>query len=217
MATPYRQVRLDSASSTQDAAREMLGEIPVVVMTPRQEAGRGRTGAEWWNAPRALAASVAFVPSGDDRRPFSLMAGIAAVRAIPEVRLKWPNDLLIDDRKCGGILVEVSEGSVVVGLGLNLWWPDAPEGVGVLYRDDPGPDRHAEIGSLWAAEFLRLVGEPGWPRDEYRHVCATLGWEIAWEPNGSGRAIDVAADGGLVVDVDGQVETLHAGRVRHVR
>jgi BirA family biotin operon repressor/biotin-[acetyl-CoA-carboxylase] ligase len=195
----------------------MLDEIPVVVIASSQEAGRGRTGVEWWNAPRALAVSVAYRPGPDDHRPFSLMAGVAGVRAVPDLRLKWPNDLLMADRKCGGILVEVSDGSAVVGLGMNLWWPDAPEGTGSLYNEDPGPDRHAEVGAFWAAEFLRLVGDSGWPRDEYRQVCATLGWEITWEPDGSGKAIDVAPDGGLVVDVGGQLETLHAGRVRHIR
>lgn len=217
MATPYRQVRLDSVLSTQDAAREMLAEVPVVVIAQSQDAGRGRTGAEWWNAPRSLAVSMALEIGRDDRRPFSLMAGVAAVRSVPELRLKWPNDLMIADRKCGGILVEVSDGVAVVGMGLNLWWPGVPDGAAGIYPDDPGPDRHAEIGALWAAEFLRIVDQPGWPRDEYRRRCSTLGWEITWEPKGSGKAIDVSVDGGLVVDVDGRLETLYAGRVRHIR
>ncbi len=208
---------MDSALSTQDAARDRLDGVPAVVIAASQEAGRGRTGAEWWTAPRALAVSVAFEPGSEDHRPFSLMAGVAAVRALPELRLKWPNDLLIYDRKCGGILVEVSEGVAVVGMGLNLWWPDVPDGAGALYREDPGADRHVEIGALWAAELLRLVYASGWPRDEYRRVCSTLGWKITWEPEGSGKAIDIATDGGLVVDVSGRIETLHAGRVRHIR
>lgn len=195
----------------------MLSEVPVVVVAPSQESGRGRTGAEWWNAPRALAVSVAFEIGPDDRRPFSLMAGVAAVRASPHLRLKWPNDLLIDDRKGGGILVEVSGGVAVVGTGINLWWPGAPNGAAAIYPLDPGPDRHAEVGALCAAEFLRLVELSGWPRDEYREVCSTLGREISWEPEGSGTAIDVSPDGGLLVDVEGRLETLYAGRVRHIR
>jgi BirA family transcriptional regulator, biotin operon repressor / biotin---[acetyl-CoA-carboxylase] ligase len=217
MATPYRQVRMDSTTSTQDAARQEFTDLPVVVIAAEQTAGRGRTGAEWWNAPRSLAVSVAFRPDAGDRRPFSLMAGVAAARAMPGVDLKWPNDVLVSDRKCGGILVEVSDSVVVAGMGVNLWWPDAPEGAAGLYDSDPGPDRHAEIGALWAAEFLGLLDKPGWPREEYRERCATLGWAITWEPDGSGRAVDVSPDGGLVVETANGLETLHAGRVRHVR
>ncbi|MFO7300349.1 MAG: biotin--[acetyl-CoA-carboxylase] ligase [Actinomycetes bacterium] len=217
MATPYMQVRMDSPASTQDEARARLRDVPVVVIAERQEAGRGRTGSEWWNAPRGLAVSVAFRRESADFRPFSLMAGVAAARAIPGVGLKWPNDIMVSDMKAGGILVELQDDVVVAGMGLNLWWPDAPEGAAALYDEDPGPERHAEIGALWAAEFLRIVGEPGWPRDEYRKHCVTLGWVITWEPEGEGRALDVAPDGGLVVETGLGVEVLHAGRVRHIR
>lgn len=217
MATPYRQVRLVSPTSTQDEALRRLEDVPIVVITDRQEAGRGRTGAEWLNAPRALAVSVAFRRESADMRPISLVAGVAAVRAMPELSLKWPNDLMLSDLKAGGILVEVHDDAVVVGMGLNLWWTDPPEGAIALYEEDPGPERHAEIGALWAAELLRLVDRPGWPRDEYRKHCTTLGWFITWEPEGSGRAIDVAPDGGLVVDTDEGEQILHAGRVRHIR
>ena len=62
-----------------------------------------------------------------------------------------------------------------------------------------------------------MVDAAGWPRDEYRQSCLTLGWAITWEPEGSGRAIDISHDGGLVVETPAGVETLHAGRVRHVR
>jgi len=128
MATPYRQVRLVSPQSTQDEALQRLDDVPVVVIAEKQEAGRGRTGSDWWNAPRGLAASVAFRKQSADLRPVSLIAGVAAVRALPELSLKWPNDLMHSDLKVGGILVEVHDDAVVTGLGMNLWWPDPPEG-----------------------------------------------------------------------------------------
>lgn len=217
MATPYRQVRLDSPTSTQDEARSRFDDFPIVVIAPSQTEGRGRTGSEWWNAPRALAVSIAFRSAPDEGRPLSLMAGVAAARAMETVLLKWPNDLLVGERKCGGILVEVSEGVAVAGMGVNLWWPNPPNGTAALYPEDPGPDRHAGIGALWAAEFLGILDADGWPLDEYRGRCATLGWRITWEPDGAGRAVDVAPDGGLVVETTGGLRTLHAGQVRHVR
>lgn len=217
MATPYRQLRIDSATSTQDVARDAHRDVPVLVITPVQTEGRGRSGARWVSAPRALAVSLAFTAASDDLRPFSLMAAVAAVRALGSPRLKWPNDLLVGEAKVGGILVERSEGLVVVGLGVNLWWPDSPSGMSGLHVDDPGTGEHAEAGALWGAHMVGLVGSAGWPADEYRTLCTTLGREITWEPDGTGRAVDVDEDGGLVVETAGGRRTLHSGGVGHLR
>lgn len=217
MATPYLQLRLDSVPSTQDRALEELEDVPVVVIAATQAAGRGRGGARWLNADRALAVSVAFHPHPGDTRPFSLMAGVAAARALEAISLKWPNDLLRGEAKVGGILVELRDGAAVAGMGLNLWWADAPAGMVGLYDEDPGPDRHAELGALWAAELMHLIDGEGWPIDEYRRLCATLGREITWEPEGAGKALDVAEDGALLVEADGQVRPLYSGEVSHLR
>lgn len=218
MATPYLVYRVEEVASTQDEARERLDGLPVLVVAARQTAGRGRGGAEWRNAPRALAASVVFQAEAGDVRPFSLMAGVAAVRALPDgIGLKWPNDVMRGGEKAGGILVERSERVVVVGFGLNLWWPDAPAGVTAVFDQDPGPGRHAELGGLWAAELFRLVAARDWPHSEYVEACITLGREITWEPDGAGRAVDISPQGGLVVEAEGGRTTLVSGATHHVR
>ena len=102
-------------------------------------------------------------------------------------------------------------------MGLNLWWPAPPTGMVGLYDDDPGPDLHAELGALWAAELMRLVDAESWPIDEYRSLCTTLGRHITWEPGGAGTAVDVAEDGALLVEVDGGVRPLYSGEVSHLR
>jgi len=218
LATPYWQLRRDEVPSTQDVARSQLETIPVVVLAAGQTAGRGRSGAEWITAPRAVAASTAFRARPGEDRPVSLMAGVAARRALgPTVGLKWPNDLEISEAKIGGILVEQSDGVVVVGWGVNLWWPHPPDGVGAYLDEDPGPQRHAEIGALWAAELLSLLRTEGWPIDEYRQACVTLGRDIAWEPEGSGKAVDVSGSGALVIDDGAGRREIHSGVVRHIR
>lgn len=217
MATPYLQIRRDEVASTQDLARSELGDLPIVVIAQRQTAGRGRSGAEWLNATRALAVSLALRVEARDTRPFSLMAGVAAGRVLESIYLKWPNDLLVGTEKAGGILVERSEGVMAVGVGLNLWWPDRPAGFGQVYPEDPGLQAHAEIAGLWAAEMMRIVDGPGWPADEYRSLCVTIGLGVSWDPEGSGRAIGVDDDGGLIVDTGGATRTLVAGAISHVR
>ena len=215
MATPYLQLWLEEVPSTQDRARAELDRLPVAVIASRQTAGRGRSGAAWLTAPRALAVSVAFRPDGDPR-PYSLMAGVAAGRILEGATLKWPNDIMRGELKVGGILVERSS-EVVVGLGLNLWWPEPPAGVVALRDDDPGPDLHQSIGGLWVAEMMALVEVGGWPRDEYRSRCVTLGREITWEPAGRGRAVDIGDEGELVVEIEGRLETITSGAIHHVR
>jgi len=217
MATPYLQLRREEVPSTQDLARAELDRLPVVVISERQTEGRGRTGSTWMTAPRALAVSVAFHVAAEDGRPLSLMAGIAAVRAMSGTLLKWPNDLVVEDLKIGGILVERSDAVVVAGIGVNLWWPDSPEGIGALREVDPGPTAHAEIGALWAAELIHLLDGDGWPQDEYREVCVTLGRQITWEPDGAGVAVDISSAGELIVEREGDRHVLGSGAIRHVR
>ena len=216
MATPYFQIKQDTVASTQDVAREELGDLPVLVLARRQTAGRGRGGDRWLTADRAGAASLALRLEREDSRPFSLMAGIAAIRATEGTTLKWPNDVLVRESKVGGILVERKDDVVVIGLGLNLYWPEAPEDMGALHEDDPGEDRYAEVGALWGAELMRLIDD-GWPIEEYRDACVTLGREVTWEPGGTGRAVDVAEDGGLVVETESGLETIYSGVVQHLR
>ncbi len=216
MATPYLQLWEEEVASTQDRARSELVDLPVMVAAQRQTAGRGRSGAVWDSAPRALAVSLAFRPNADDQRPFSLMAGVAASRCLHGVGLKWPNDLMLGDLKAGGILVERSA-EVVVGMGINLWWPNPPDGVGALHETDPGADLHSQIAGLWTAELMQLIEAEGWPIEEYRSLCTTLGRDITWEPDGWGSAADVTADGGLVVEAGGIRQTLTSGAIRHVR
>ncbi len=218
MATPYLQTITEEVVSTQDLARSDLGPLPQVVIASAQTGGRGRSRAEWWNADRALAVSVAWRSSGSDVRPFSLMAGVAAIRVAPAaLELKWPNDVMdAEGGKVGGILVEESTGILVAGLGLNLYWERAPDGAAALFDDDPGADRYKEIGALWAAELMRLVSVEGWPIDDYRRNCRTLGRDITWEPNGMGRAADVNDAGALLVETQSGLQEIHAGEIRHV-
>jgi BirA family biotin operon repressor/biotin-[acetyl-CoA-carboxylase] ligase len=210
-------MRLEEVPSTQDVAREHIDDLPLLVIAASQTRGRGRSGAGWLNADRALAVSLAFHHEAGDNRPFSLMAGVAAVMASSADGLKWPNDLLKGETKVGGILTERRDGTTVIGLGLNLWWPGAPPNARAIFSADPGGDAHAEIAALWGAELMQMLEGPSWPLDRYRSLCSTLGQWITWEPDGTGLAIDIDPSGGLIVDVEGRRQSILAGEVRHVR
>lgn len=217
---------MDSVPSTQDVARAAFldAQHPVLVTAQRQEGGRGRTGAAWIHAPRAVAASLAFsMPWPLDRTgPIPLLAGLAMRDALAaagaDVRVKWPNDLVdAEGDKIGGILSELADGVVVVGAGVNLFFPDAPDGMAGLFDQDPGQGMATTIARSWADHLLDAVESgPEWDRDAYRDASMLLGEVITWE-GGSGSAVDIAEDGALIVAVGSERHELRSGDVRLVR
>ena len=95
--------------------------IGSVVVAEHQTAGRGRLDRRW-EAPAGTALLASFVVAPHPL--LSLAAGVAVAEACgAQARLKWPNDLLMDSRKAGGILVEMSATKAVVSVGINLTGP----------------------------------------------------------------------------------------------
>ena len=222
MATPLTVVHLERVGSTQDEAGARFAGDPVLVTAQGQDRGRGRTGSSWLDADRAIAASLAFDPGWEpDRMPIiTLVAGLAALDVLPErVGLKWPNDVVVDEGKVGGILVEAGEGRIVAGLGLNVAWLEPPEGAAALYESDPGPEPGRRLAEHWAEALVARAarGPDAWGRDEYLDRCRTLGRRITWEPDGEGEAVDVDESGRLLVRSGETMVALDSGVVRDVR
>ena len=221
MATSPLAVHLGTTASTQDDARRLFEGEPVVVTAARQTAGRGRSGARWIDADRALAASLAFRPRWPEAAwgRIPLVAGLAAVDVLAGVDLKWPNDVVRRGDKVAGILSEAADGVVVVGMGVNLWWRRPLPGAASLWDEDRGIDEARALGEAWASRLTeRLVDGPDdWGRDEYQRHCTLIGEEISWEPDGRGIATGVDAFGRLIAEVDGELVALDSGEVRVVR
>jgi BirA family biotin operon repressor/biotin-[acetyl-CoA-carboxylase] ligase len=122
---PYRYE--DECESTQLLLLD--SELPegAVAVTEHQTGGRGRHGRRWIAPPgSSLLFSVLLRPPLERRVPqVSLVAALAVAEAIDEAtgahaQLKWPNDVLIDERKVAGILAELRRPAVVVGIGVNV-------------------------------------------------------------------------------------------------
>src|SRR5262245_57712719 len=123
--------RVARCSSTNSELLREAPASPVLLVAGEQTAGRGRRGRRWHGAPGA---SLTFSLARRIRRParelaaLSLVAGVAAARALRALgvpaALKWPNDLVADGGKLGGILVETRAGGretlAVFGIGINL-------------------------------------------------------------------------------------------------
>ena len=196
---------MDAVPSTQDVARQL--PVGTVVVAEHQTAGRGRLGRRW-EAPPGSALLASWVMPVHELAPFA--AGVAAAHACGDaVRLKWPNDLLLDGRKLGGILVERTGHKCVVGTGINLHW--APPGAAAL-----GADRDELVGRMagemtrWFAAAAEVV------LAEWRARSDTIGRRVRVQLSGEtyeGVAEDVGPDGTLIV----AGRTFAAGDVIHLR
>ena len=198
-----------------------------------QTAGRGRLGRTWVAPPGAsLLVSVLLRPQVAVTRAhlLTVAAGLAAidvVRAVAgiDARLKWPNDVVVDDRKLAGILAEASGDAVVVGMGLNVRWTDFPPEIAQAatacnLESDRPVDRDALLDAWLAAFDERLRDLDGVARDAVR-ASATLGRRVRVElPAGSfeADAIALTPEGHLrVCRDDGTEQSVAAGDVVHLR
>ncbi|MGB2568244.1 biotin--[acetyl-CoA-carboxylase] ligase [Micromonospora citrea] len=263
---PWRRIdlRAETGSTNADAVQAARAGEPegLVVVAERQTAGRGRRGRVWQSPARAgIAISVLLRPGAADAERdwppapatgygwLPLLAGVALVEAVArlaelEAGLKWPNDLLIGDAKCGGILAEaVPEASpaqppaIVLGIGLNVTLradelPENPTGLPATSLQlagaaatDRDPLLRALLRSLaeWYDRWRAAGGDPvtSGLRDAYLNSCATVGRQVrVLLPDGgelTGRAVGVDADGQLVVETADGRRALAAGDVLHLR
>jgi BirA family biotin operon repressor/biotin-[acetyl-CoA-carboxylase] ligase len=226
LATHYDIVSVETLPSTQDAALERLATTghATLVLADHQTLGRARQGRQWDEPTRGLFSSLAFDCDWPmaQRPVISLCTAVALADSIEGASglrcdVKWPNDLLIDGRKIAGILVETESNTVTVGCGVNIWWPDAPADAGALFTEDTPSNIALEIATGWVDRLLEIVGgDPQhWPRDVYLERSWTIGRQVSWD-GGAGRAVDIAPNGGLMVDTGAGVKMITAGEV-HTR
>lgn len=225
-------VRLASVASTMDALHELAqagAPAGTAVVAEEQTAGRGSRGRTWASPPGGLWVSVLARPASAGLELLSLRAGLAVAElldrqgAAARLELKWPNDLMLDDRKTGGILCEARwQGAglawVVIGLGLNVTNAPPPAlGAGTthLARALPGLTPEALAEPVVAA--LRAVDAAAGPlTDAERARYATRDWlrGRALEAPVAGAAAGIAADGALLVRrADGTTAAVRAGTV----
>lgn len=237
----------ETVSTNADLARAARDDAPegTAIVADRQSGGRGRLGRGWEFPPRSgIALSMLVRPDAvpAPRWPWlPLLTGIAVYEAVRtttgvDCTLKWPNDVLVGDRKLAGILVERVETptgpAAVVGVGLNvsLSTPElpVPTGTSLLLEDATTLDRSVLVRSLMRAfepvyrAWAAAEGDPTQGMlESYVRRCATVGQTVRVElPGGSaitGTAEAVNADGQLVVASGGQRRTLSSGDVVHVR
>lgn len=231
---PVEVRALVDSTSTRLASEEGAG-LPRALLAECQWAGRGRRGRRWqagYGEAVLMSVRLALSRPPAQRPGLALAAGCAVAVALAPLltrppALKWPNDLVVDGGKLGGLLVEAAgDGSLVIGLGLN-WSLSASlaDGLGrpVANLADllAGPCGRNELaGRLLAA---LLAASTRFDREGlapflacFAGLDALAGREVVVESAAgvrAGRACGLAGDGALRVDHDGQVVAYHSAEV----
>lgn len=230
-----------SVASTNSELLQRNAPLPGadVLLAERQTGGRGRRGRHWASPLAAhiyLSLSRAF-PGGLSRMGgLSLAMGVAVVEALHacgfgRASLKWPNDVMVDGRKLGGLLVEgggefAGPARAVIGLGLNVHMPAAVAAdIGQPWTDlerlaGAPVSRNAVVAALLSALLpaLELFEQRGLAPflARYAGMDMLAGRVVRVEEAGvlhEGVACGLAEDGALRVDIDGREVCFHAGEV----
>ena len=223
---PHRHFRL--TDSTNARARELVeagAPHGTVVTADEQTAGRGRQGRTWTAPPgKALLYSAVLRPLDERHLLLPLSVPLAVCEAAEELnpavecKVKWPNDVWIEERKLAGVLIEAKpqDGWAVIGVGLNL--TIAPD-------EFPSELRETAIslfGHIGAATALNrhldrwVAADSADVLSSWRSRDALRGREISWD-GGSGIADGIEDSGDLVVvAAGGDRVVLGAGEV-HLR
>jgi len=248
--SPFRVEILDECESTNTmlvararSAADVGALHASAIVCERQIAGRGRRGAQWHSAigtSLTFSALWHFECGASDLSGLSLAAGVAVLRALSRlgakgVRVKWPNDILLDQSgetaKLGGILIElVGDASgpcaAVIGIGLNMRLSGhARESIGVPAADTAQAGVHVSRSVLLAAVLgelgavLEQFGREGFAafRDEWMRHHAFQGRQVALrladQAVAEGEALGVASDGALELRVAGGIRQFHSGEL----
>lgn len=228
---------VERCASTNSVLLKERSLSTVLLAAEAQTAGRGRRGRRWHSAPGA---DLTFSLAASLRRParelaaLSLVAGVAATRAlraagVSRVALKWPNDLVVDGAKLGGILVETrAEGMrtrAVFGIGINC--RRSPGLQSRLRRPIASldafiaPERNRMIHGIARAllEVLQRFESHGFDavRAEWEamdaHAGQRLRVRLADGRTLSGIACGLAEDGALRLRARGGIRAVRSGRV----
>ena len=211
----------ESIYNTQEFALSELSSEPILVISYSQEKGKGTSNRTWLNADQSLACSLA-VKQEDIKLKHTLiplLSGYLFTEILEDTNLslKWPNDIVLNNLKVGGVLVEKSENSICIGMGINYFWekPEIP-GAGSIFakkQEDALINLHAE---KWASDVLFSLTNKNFDLGRYKKKVQTLG-KIVEYPEGRGWAEDINEDGSLKVkSTDGEYINLTSPLISEV-
>ena len=211
----------DSIYNTQEFALEELNSEPILVISFHQEKGKGTSNRSWLNADQSLACSFAF-NKGDnqlDETLIPLLSGLCFTEVLskPPILLKWPNDLIVNNLKVGGVLVERVGEKICIGLGINYFWknPTVPN-AGALFNEVQEAKSIKDHAIKWAEKVYESITKNNFSLERYKAKLQTLG-KIVEYPEGRGWAEDINENGSLrIKTTEGEIINLTSPLISEV-
>ena len=221
------QIFSEIDSTNDEAKRIDINKDFHVIIAEKQTLGRGRQGKKW-SSPNSGNIYMSICTENElSSIPISLIAGLACKNAIdkmsgqPLIMLKWPNDILLNNKKLGGILVEIESDQkkirTIVGIGINLnikkeasWWGDLSE-CGLETKRN-------ELINFILSEFIEISNDLhfNWS-NEWKNCCIHMNKEITIEDTNSHKikAIfkDIDEKGNAVIETDIGEEIITSGEI----
>ncbi len=220
---------LDEVDSTNEYAKKILNDATdgTVVLADIQTAGKGRLDRKWYSPEGGLYLSIILVPEKQLLIP--VLAGVAICETFNNIYdillgIKWPNDIFLNDKKIAGVLVEVIDTAVILGIGINLNIKEFPEELkeiaGSIFLETKKKlnrmmvfnDLCREIDNYYQMLKDNKTNEL---LQKWRNYTIMFGKTVQIETPErviKGRAIDIAGNGALVLALpDGKIDKVLAG------
>ncbi len=225
-------LKFDEVASTQDLAKEQAragAAEGTVIVAKTQTAGRGRNGNSWETLSGNLLSSILLRPSVEVAQfgLYSFMIAVALNRALNEyleephsILNKWPNDVLVDTRKIAGILLEIEEDALIVGIGVNI--ASAPADRICLHQVSRERVKVTDFLHVLLANIAAVLGDydrDGFDgiREEWLDHAANLHQKIVAKlPQGSFEGVfeGLDTDGALRLRLaNGEIKVIHSGEI----
>lgn len=232
--------------STNDVARELAdegAEEGTMVIAERQRSGKGRRGKKWISPSGGVWMTIILRPDVEPPKApqLTLVTGVAVAETLNkecglDIGIKWPNDILIGDKKVSGILTEVKTENgkvdyVLVGIGIDLnmdittFPPELRGGATSLKAELDREIKAAELVQRFLQRFEILYNgfNEGNFREilnEWRKLSSTIGTYVEVHKKGRtvyGEAVGVNKDGKLILELDdGTLRKIISGECVHV-
>lgn len=231
----------EQVDSTNEYAFSLVERCePAIVLARRQTEGRGRFRRHWYSDDGSLTFSLLLFPDAEDPPlpvgQLTLLAGLAVSQGIQDVTgvratIRWPNDLMLDEKKICGILCEQRRDALVVGIGLNVnqsvfpELPDLAEAGSIAQATGREWERLELLDAILRRFFaiLERVRNDELPAllEEFKTRSAVLHRRVEAKTmfrRHIGTVVDIDGEGRLVIRrSDGGIVAVNSGQVRRLR
>lgn len=209
--------RYGKVDSTQNVAKELIEEGEeegLVVIADEQSKGKGRLGRKWISPSDGLYFSVVVKKQG----ALPLISAVAVAKTLEEfglrARIKWPNDVLVKNKKIAGIIIELFRNYAIIGIGVNM--DTVPLKTSTAIKEQTGKSISKDI-------LLKRILKNFEVEDafcEYKRLSDTIGRFVRIEMIDGfveGTAIDIDEHGRLMLKSEGKIRKITSGDCIHLR